>query len=160
MKLSKYPTEGFHLISKVSKTGLQSREVEAALTVVKGDALIDNGSGYAADSGAAFTAAFIGIAAEACDNSTGAAGAKSVMIYPGSFEQNQYAIACDTTLIAQTDIGELIDLGADSSHVDPASNVTTGWAFVVDDIDVSAEAIAADAQGYLIGHFESRSAQS
>ena len=159
MKLSSYPAEGFILISKMSESGLKKRGVITAIAIVKGDALIDNG-GYADDAGAALAATFLGIAAESVDNSAGASGAKDVMFYPG-FPQNQFAVACDTTLIAQTDIGELIDLGADSSHVSPSTNVATGVAFVVDAIDVSAEAIAADAQGFAIGHFEmGRAAQT
>jgi hypothetical protein len=159
MKFNSYPAEGFHLISKVSKSGLKKRGLAAAANINKGDALVDNGSGYAADAGADLAATFIGIAAETINNASGAAGAKDIMFYP-PFPQNQFKVPCDTLLIAQTDIGELIDLGADSSHVDPSDNVTTGWAFVVDDIDISAEALAADAEGYAMGHFEQVNAQT
>jgi hypothetical protein len=158
MKLSSYPAEGFHLISAMSESGLKKRGVITAISITKGDALIDNG-GYADDAGADLAATFIGIAAESVDNSTGASGAKDVMFYP-PFPQNQFVCACDTTVAAQTDIGELLDLGADSSHVNPGDNVTTGWAFVCDDIDISAEALAADTQGFVIGHFEQRAAQT
>jgi len=158
MKLSHYQAEGFYLISKLSESGFKKKGVLTAITIVKGDAMIDSG-GYATDAGADLAATFIGIASEAIDNSAGASGAKDVMLIP-PFPQNKFSVPCDTLLIAQTDINELIDLGSDSSHVDPSDNVTTGWAFVIDDIDVSAEAIAACAFGYAIGHFEMRAAQS
>jgi hypothetical protein len=102
----------------------------------------------------------MGIAAETVDNSAGAAGAKSIMYIPGT-PDNRFSVPADTTVLAQTDVGELVDLGADSSHINPADNVTTGVAFVIEDIDISAEALAADAQGFAIGHFEmGRAAQT
>lgn len=154
-----YPASGFHLISKVSKSGLKKRGIHAATTITRGTAIVDDGAGYCSDAGANLAATFIGIAAETVDNSAGAAGAKEVMFYP-PYPQNQFLVACDTAIAARTDIGELCDLGADSSHIDPSDNVTTGWAFVIDDIDVSAAALTADAQGFVIGHFEQRNAQT
>lgn len=155
-KLSIYQAEGFYLISQGTTGGLKKCMLSAAAAINKGDALCDDGSGYATDAGANLAATFLGIAAE---STTVAGGQLEIMVIP-PYAHNKFSVPCDTALIAQTDIGELCDVGADSSHLDPSDNVTTGWAFVVDDIDVSAEAIAADAQGYAIGHFEMRAAQS
>ena len=159
-KLSKYQAEGFYLVSKLGADGLRKGLLAAAANINKGDALIDNGSGYLGDAGADLAATFMGIAAETVDNSSGAAGAKSIMYIPGT-PDNRFSVPCDTATIAQTDVGELIDLGADSSHVDPSDNVTTGVAFIVEDIDISAEAVAANTEGFAIGHFEmGRAAQT
>lgn len=158
-KLSKYQASGFQLISKLGEGGLKRYGIAAATTITRGNAILDNGAGYAGDAGADLAATFKGIAAETVANA-GVAGALDVGYYP-PLPQNQFSVPCDTTLIAQTDIGELCDLGADSGHINPADNVATGIAFVIDDIDVSAEAIAACAFGYAIGHFEiGRAAQT
>jgi len=63
-------------------------------------------------------------------------------------------------VLAQSDVGELLDLDDDANTILASDTVTTGWAFVIDDIDISAEALAANTQGYAIGHFEMRAAQS
>ena len=159
MVLSTYPASGFHLVSAVSESGLKKRGVLTAITITRGEAIIDSG-GYATNGGTDFAATFLGIAAETVDNSAGASGAKDVMFYP-PFPQNQFVVAADTTVLAQTDIGELCDLGATAFAINPADNVTTGVAFVIDDIDISAAALAADAQGFALGHFEmGRAAQT
>ena len=158
-KLTHYQASGFYLISKLQTGGLKKWGVHATTTITKGQALAEDTAGYATDMGANLAATFIGIAAEACDNSTGAAGAKSVMVIP-PFNHNQFAVPADTATLAQTDIGELVDTGADGLHIDPSDAVTTGWAFIIDEIDISAEAVAANTRGYAVGHFEQRAAQS
>jgi len=156
MKLSHYQAEGFYLISQLQAGGLMKCKLSTPAAINKGDALCDDGSGYVTDAGADLAATFVGIAAE----STTVAGAQTeIMVIPPLYF-NKFAVPCDTTVIAQTDVRELVDLGADSSHVNPGDTITTGWVFVVEDIDISAEALAADTQGYAIGHFEMRAAQS
>lgn len=158
MKLTKYQAKGFFLISALSQSGLKKGTLTTGQNISKGDALYDAGSGLLSAQTSDFTAAFMGIAAESIDDSA-SAGGKTIMYYP-PFPQNQFSVPCATTLIAQTDVGELIDLDDDANTVNPGDNVTTGWAFVVDGIDVSAEALAANSYGFAIGHFEMRAAQS
>lgn len=158
MKLSKYQARGFYLVSSLSESGLKKKTVTTGQTIYKGDALYDAGSGLVSVQSSDFSAAFVGIAAEAVDDSA-SAGGKTVMIIP-PFPQNQFTVPCGSTLVATTDIHELCDLDDDAYSINPGDNVTTGWAFVIDDIDVSAEAIAANTYGYAIGHFEMRAAQS
>lgn len=157
-KLTHYQAAGFYLISKLSDGGVKKGILTTGQNIAKGDALYDAGSGLLSAMSADLTAAFMGIAAEAIDDSA-SAGGKTIKYYP-PYPQNQFSVPCATTLIAQTDVGELLDLDDDANTVNPADTITTGWAFVVDDIDVSAEALAADAYGYAIGHFEMRAAQS
>ena len=151
-KLSRYQARGFQLISKMSETGIKRCGIAAATTITRGNAILDDGNGFVGDAGADIAATLKGIAAETVVNA-GAAGAADVAYYP-LFANNQYSVPCDTVLIAQTDIQELCDLGGDSGHINPADAVATGIAFVIDDIDVSAEALAANAFGFAIGHFE------
>lgn len=157
-KLTHYQASGFYLISKLAESSLKKGILTTSQNIAKGEALYDAGSGLLSSMSANLTAAFMGIAAEAVDDSAGAGG-KTIM-YIAPFPSNQFSAPCDTALIAQTDVGELLDLGAGAVTVDPSDTITTGWGFVVDDIDVSAEALDADAYGYAIGHFEMRAAQS
>jgi len=55
-------------------------------------------------------------------------------------------------LITAAAIGTIVDLQS-ANTIDIADLVTLGHGFVIDDIDVSAPAVAANAYGYAIGHF-------
>jgi hypothetical protein len=156
MKLTHYQAEGFYLISNLCAGGLMKCKLSTPAAINKGDALCDDGSGYVTDAGADLAATFVGIAAE----STTVAGAQTEIMVIRPLASNKFSVPCDTAVATQSDVRELIDLGADSSHVNPADTLTTGWAFIVEDVDISAAALAADAQGYAIGHFEMRAAQS
>lgn len=157
-KLTHYQASGFYLISKLQTGGFKKGILTAGQNIAKGEALYDASAGLLSSMSANLTAAFMGIAAEAVDDSA-SAGGKTIKYIP-PYPHNQFSVPCDTALIAQTDVGELLDLGAGAVTVDPSDTITTGWVFVVDDIDVSAEAKAANAYGYAIGHFEMRAAQS
>jgi len=157
-KLTHYQAAGFYLISKLAEGSMKVGILTTSQNIAKGDALYDAGSGLLSAQTSDFTAAFKGIAAEAVDDSAGAGGKTIKYIAP--FAANQFAVPAATTTLAQTDVGELIDLDDDANTVNPGDTITTGWAFVVDDIDISAEAVAANTQGYAIGHFEMRAAQS
>lgn len=158
MKLTHYQAAGFYLISDPGKAGYVDAVLLAGQHPEKGDAMCDDGSGLVTDAGADLAATFRGIAAEDLDDSA-SAGGKVIKIIP-PLPNNRFAVPCDTTVIAVTDVGELLDLGADSAHVNPGDTLTTGWAFIVEDYDISAEALAACTQGFAIGHFEMRAAQT
>jgi hypothetical protein len=157
-KLTHYQAAGFYLISKLQTGGLKKGILTTSQNIAKGDALYDAGSGLLSAQTSDFTAAFMGIAAEAVDDSAGAGG-KTIMYIP-PYPHNQFSVPAATTVLAQSDVGELLDLDDDANTILASDTVTTGWAFVIDDIDISAEALAANTQGYAIGHFEMRAAQS
>jgi hypothetical protein len=56
-------------------------------------------------------------------------------------------------LITQAAVGTIVDLQS-ANTIDIADAVTLGYGFRIDAIDVSAEAIDANAYGFAIGHFE------
>lgn len=56
-------------------------------------------------------------------------------------------------LITQAAVGTIVDLQS-ANTIDIADLVTLGLGFVVDDIDVSAQAVAANTYGFAIGHFD------
>lgn len=56
-------------------------------------------------------------------------------------------------LITQAAVGTIVDLQS-ANTIDINDLVTLGRGFVIDDIDVSAPAVAANAYGFAIGHFD------
>jgi hypothetical protein len=120
-------------------------------TIVKGDALHDDGNGKATNATVSFdSATFLGVAAEDCDNS-GDDGLY-VAYYPKD-DKTQYRVpVAANAAIAQTAIGTNVDL-ENNDDIDISDAVTTGLGFRIDEIDISTLAIAANTYGYAIGHF-------
>lgn len=153
-----YKSTGFYPLNCLQ--GVGTRLVKAAaVTIAKGDAIFDNGSGYGTNGTTAFAATFLGIAAEACVNAAGAAGDLSLMVIPPEAGYAFWVANASTTQAAQTDVGEVIDLEANNNvDVSDVTVTANGWGFLVDEIDVSTEALAADGVvvtggGFVKGHF-------
>ena len=144
----RYQAKGFIPISNPPE---RITRLAAAVSIKKGDALIDDGNGYATNTATDFAATFMGIAAADCDNSEGNAGDKSVEVYVPD-DTTQWIVPVDgNAKITQTIVGTKIDLGADCGHVAVNDTVTEGYAFYVDKIDASTNAVAAHTYGYAIG---------
>jgi hypothetical protein len=125
----------------------------AAVAIVTGDALHDNGSGYATNATTAFAATFLGIAAADCDNSAGAAGDLSVETY-GIDNVTRYIVpVAANAVITQTVVGTICNLEANDDIDISDTTIAAGPGFFIDEIDISAEAIDANMYGYAIGHF-------
>lgn len=122
----------------------------AAVAIAKGAAVHDNGSGYADDATTAFANTFLGIALEAVDNSAGSAGDLNVaVITPGA--NLQYWVPCaNNDAMAQTDVGTVIDLEG-AGTVDNSDTTCVSWGFLVEAIDISTDAVAANTYGYAKG---------
>lgn len=143
---------GFQCVSTIKQDGLVWRELDA-VSVAKGDILIDNGSGYATNASiTAFAATFLGVAAADVDNSGGSAGDLNVPIIPPRREYVFWVPNESGTVAAQTDIGEVIDLESEDG-VDVTDTTCTAYGFQVDDIDISANAVAAATGGFVRGRF-------
>jgi hypothetical protein len=148
----RYQANGF---IPVSTPPARHTKPAAAVAIVKGDYLIDDGSGYATNTGTAFAVAGLGIAAADCDNSGGSVGDKNVEIFPIDTLTRYRVPVAANQLIALTNKGTLIDLEANDDVDISDTTITAGaYAFFVDDIDVSADAVAANTYGYAIGHFQ------
>lgn len=154
MKLAVYQAEGFYLLNAVGEGGLRQYNA-AAVNIVKGDYIIPDGSGYATNTATAVQAAVLGIAAENCDNSGGAAGDKKVKVIPLE-SKYQFSVPVEANaLITIAAIGDTFDLESNDGIDINDTGITAGHiGFLVDDIDVSTEAVAANAYGYAIGHFQ------
>lgn len=81
------------------------------------------------------------------------AGALNVQVLP-VHRQHRFRVPVEANaLVTQAAVGTIVDLQSAWS-VDIGDLVTLGLGFVIDAIDVSAEAIAANTYGFVIGHFD------
>jgi hypothetical protein len=154
MKLTSYQARGFRCLDNIAPQGLISLAV-AAVDIKKGDYLYDDTNGYATNAGITEgSLVAYGIAAEDCSNAGGSSGDLSVLVIP-ILSGARFSVPVSTTgLITRSHIGAAIEL-ANAYSVDSsdATVPTGGIALFVEDIDVSAEAIDANAYGYAIGRF-------
>jgi len=118
----------------------------AAVTIVKGDYVEDDGSGYATNAGVTFAATGLGIAAADC------ASGGDCEYYPLDTNTQYIVPVAANALITQSAVGTIVDLNA-NDDIDISDTVTEGIGFFIDEIDVSAAAIVANPYGYAIGHF-------
>jgi len=149
----KYITQGFVPATLIQNFGLLYLDM-ATVAIDKGDAIFDNGAGFATNVGTAFAATFRGIAHATQDNSVAGAvaGDRQVAIIPAGADV-QYWVKAGTTTLAQTDVGEIVDLVTNDS-IDPADVTLIEWGFLIDEIDISTLAVAANTQGFALGRFQ------
>lgn len=146
MGLRRYQTHGFY---PISNPPARRQALAATVTIVKGDMLCDNGSGYMTNADTAFAATHMGVAAA---DVVGDSSTKYVEYWPLD-PRTQYIVPVSTSLIERGDVGAVVNIGS-NDDLDVDTTVTTGIGFRIDDLDVSAAAIAANTYGYAIGHFE------
>ena len=155
MKLTHYQAHGFYAISKVGPNAIKDYPA-AAVNITKGDYLISDGSGYATNTATDTSALFLGVAAEDCDNSAGAAGAKNVKVIRAAECANiQFSVPVGTaSVITRAMVGYLVDLHTNSEVDISDTTIATGTvAFLVEDFDASTEAVDGNTYGYAIGSF-------
>ncbi len=119
----------------------------AAVTIKAGDAIHDDGNGLATNATTAFAATFKGVAGADC-----ASGAQCMIIKPNSRLVFWVPNVTSGTLLATTDIGEIVDLST-CNTIDDTDNSVVGWGFVIDAIDITAAALAASSKGFAKGRF-------
>lgn len=146
----RYQADGF---IPVNEPPARRKIVAATVTIVKGDFLHKDSSGLATNATTSFDSALaLGPAAADCDNS-GGSSTLEVEYYSWNAPNTQYIVpVAANAVIASTDKDLNVDL-ENNDDIDKSDAVTTGLAFVIDDIDISANAIAANTYGYAIGHF-------
>lgn len=148
MGKARYQANGF---IPINEPPARDTKLAAAVDIVKGDVLHDDGNGKATNAAVTFdSATFMGVAAAACVNS-GDDGL-SVEIYPLNPSVKYLVPVAEDAVITQTAVGLWVDLQA-NDDIDISDAVTTGLGFNIDEIDISADAIAANTYGYAIGHF-------
>jgi hypothetical protein len=163
-KVSRYFATGFIPLDK--PPARRHALIAANISILKGDVLFEDANGDVTNTPTALTNEVMGVAAAPCNNTAGstdfinrnpavavaAAEAFDVEYYPiGSPIQYVVPVA-QNALITQAAVGDNVDLQANNT-IDHSDAVTEGLSFMIDEIDVSAPAIAANAFGYAIGHF-------
>lgn len=128
----------------------------AAVAITRGDILKDDGSGFLTNASiTTFTAetAFY-VATEDCANSGGDAGDLDVLCVLANGNRTQFwAPVEDQSVIAQTDVGTIVDLQSEDG-IDVDTAVTnTGIGFLIEGFDAGAAAVAANTYGYALGRF-------
>ncbi len=148
---SKYITQGFVPATVISDLGIIYLD-QANVAIVKGDAVFDDGNGYATNVGTAFAATFRGIAHTSKDNSAGSDGDTKVAIVPYSADVKYWVKNESGTVAAQTDVGEIVDLESNDG-IDVTDVTVIEYGFLIDEIDISANAVAANTGGFVLGRF-------
>lgn len=162
-KQTRYLASGFIPINETLKTKTIPC---AAVNIVKGDALHADGSGYATNGVTTFTGKFLGVAASPMNNTvantlsgaTGVAGTANCEFYPFDPE-TAYIVPVSNALITQAAVGTYVAITA-AGTVSTGVHVSEGYAFFVEEIDVSAAAIVGNQYGYAIGRFRSLGVQA
>jgi hypothetical protein len=139
MDLNRLPANGF---IPIGEPPARRRMLAATVTIVKGDMVQDNGSGYMTAAGVAFAATHMGVAAAGV---VGDSSTKYCEYYPLDTKTQYKVPVADDAAITRGAIGSIVDLEA-NDDIDISDLVT-------DDIDISADALVANTYGYAIGHF-------
>lgn len=147
----KYITQGFVPTTCIKALGIIYLD-QAAVDIDKGDAIFDNGNGYATNVGTAFAATFRGIAHVTSNNAGASVGDRQIAIIPAAADV-QYWVKDSVQLLTQTGVGSLVDLG-DNDSIDSSDVTLVEWGFLIDEIDVSTGAVAANTQGFALGRFQ------
>lgn len=143
------------LLNKLDSNGLVYFGVAGSTSIVKGEIVNDNGSGYATNGLTAFDNTFLGVAAADADNGSGAAGAINVAVIPPLPHYKWRVRNESATVAAQTDIGEVVDLESnDGIDVTDTTLSSQTWGFQITAIDISAKAVAVNTGGYVEGYFQ------
>ena len=126
---------GFMLVSE-KLLGLQKIGVKAGVTIVKGDCIGDDGSGFA-QLETALDGLTLGIAAESVDNVNGSDGTLNVQYIPIEDPKAIYVVANESaTAAAQTDVSETVDLESEDG-VDVTDVTVTANGFKIMDVDTT-----------------------
>ena len=149
-KTSRYPATGFMLLSAIKADGLQS-QLAAVVDIAKGDVLHDDDSGYATNGVTAFANDLLGVSNADYDNTPQAN--LTAQFVPWNTDYRWIVAVEQNALITQGAIGSKVNLQSVNT-IDINTTVSAGTVgFFINEIDVSALAIAANTYGFAIGHF-------
>jgi hypothetical protein len=118
----------------------------AAVSIAKGDLLIDNGSGYVTNAGISTfgaTALATFVAIEPCDNSGGSAGDLDVLCVSAHNPLNRFWVKNEGTVLTQSEVGVLTDANSEDGLKGCTAVTNTSLGFLIEEIDISTAALAA-----------------
>jgi len=152
MTIKRYHSRGFILLSQLETSSMRYYTPESAVAITLGDALyITSGTASLAGDGD-WDRTFAGIAGGPLTAAEATLAVKIGVIPPLPHYQFMVPVEANTVLVATTHIGNAY-APQDSYNIDLADTTETSYLFMIDDIDISADAIAANTYGYAIGHF-------
>ena len=149
----RYHSRGFLLLSQLETSGYRYYPPEAGVRLYTGDALYMSSGTASLAADADWTIAFCGIAGCDLTAAEATAGKKIAVIPPLLQYQFIVPVGNNTVLVATTHIGNAYGPHSVAYSLDVSDTDETVYRFFVDDIDISAAAIAANTYGYAIGHF-------
>ena len=130
------PQKGAGFVCLDQVAGLIYYPVYRSVTIVKGDALQMESTGFAQLAAAGITAIeFLGVAASDANNGSGSDGDINVAIIPPQRGYRFYA-PVGTGTAAATDRGEVHDI-TDEDAVNVDSSITVGWGLHIDEVDTT-----------------------
>jgi len=152
-QMRRYHSRGFLLHSQLETSGMRYYTPYSDQRLYTGDALymVSGVAKIAGDSD--WTIAFIGVAGADLTAAESIAAKKIAVIPPLLQYQFWVPVGNDTVLVATSHIGNAYGPHSTCYQLDVSDTDETVWRFYVDDIDISAAAIAANEYGYALGHF-------
>ena len=143
MKSNVYLASGFKLLSTLQADGLRTCKADSD-SIAKGDMLHNDGSGYATNAIVAMAATALGVAVAAVNNSAGDPGDLNIQVIP-LLRQYRWIVPVEANaLITQAAVGTIVDLESVNTIDINDVSISAGPGFFIDEIDVSATAVAAN----------------
>ena len=156
MGIGKYRyKDGFTLDTPLDIGGLKHYDMDTD-SITKGQAVFNDGNGYATNAVTALSNAFLGIAAASVDNSAGSAGDLTIPVIPPDSKYSFWVKVEANALVTQAAVGTVIDLEQNDSVDISDTTIASGYGFKIDAIDVSTDAVAFNTYGMVKGYFESQ----
>ena len=160
MGKANYWASGFQLLTELSgESGLLSYGVANGVAISVGD-MLAFASGYvqrattfaAVSSGTLLAGISLDFNATGDASSAGVVTSRVIKLSPC----NRFIVPVGSaTKITQAAVGTAINMYSGTpGKIDLSGTMTIGYAFIVEAIDASAAAVAVNAAGYAIGHFE------
>jgi len=147
----RYLLNGFQPATPVGPQGIVYAN-QAAVSITKGDCLFADAAGALTNTPNAFASTFVGVAAFSYDNSGGTTRAVKIGYYPAQAGILYWVKGETTTLVEASHVGLTVDL-EDCDSIDASDTTCLYYGFLITEVDVSTEAVAANTQGFAKGYF-------
>lgn len=148
--MRQYFSAGFQPLIAANNVSMPSMDIAASTAIARGVVI-----GYSTGAVAlnAFASNAIGVSAVAVSNASGALGDEQIPYYP-LLADIQYIVPVNNALITAAAKGTICDIVSGGAKIDLTDNSVTHYGFLIEDIDVSADAIVANTYGFAIGRFK------
>jgi hypothetical protein len=150
---SKQYLNGFE-VYRDGRQRVQEYPMAASQVIARGEVVYLT-SGFA-DTASSLTNAVVGVAAAAVTEATAANGGANIPVTPLNDNIQFRAPVKSSVLITTAARGTVVDIDSTGKGVDLTdTTISSGYGFHIDEIDASADAVAANTYGFAIGRFVS-----